>query len=84
MEEFRTRIMIENHLQYNFYPPLPLDFADVIVKTLPLIERAYFTEDYETQVDLGENLRINQSQYISLGEFVEFFHLEQFCPELSY
>lgn len=80
MQELQKRIMIENHLKYNFYPPIPLAFTDVILKNLPAIEEAVFDEDFNEEVDLGENLQVDGKRYLSLSEFIEAFRLESFCP----
>lgn len=71
IEELRALISMETHLQYNFYPSHPVQFAPFCIKAIEMCN------DKEGD-EFVPGIVINDEP-VTANWFINEFNLEQFC-----
>lgn len=81
MADLATIASMSYHLRGNFYPPLPLDYAEPAIRAVELCEQ----EDYDAEIILPANIEPHPSVAvkteagwsITAGELVRILRLDR-------
>jgi len=76
IDALRLRVAIEQHFQYNHYPPLPHELVDT---ALAIIER--YPDDTESPVALPGNVTYKGQSEAPYWECVKAWHLDYFLSD---